>query len=126
MGGADVVFSLLYNATGAGNRVYPQVLPQGAVLPAISYQQVSAVRTHAMGQDGQITRVRMQVNAWGKTYADARALAGQVLTQLSRFKGTTGGVQVLDVLLDNELDQYEDTSQTRRVIQDYTLFLVTN
>ena len=61
----------------------------------------------------------MQLNLWGTTYAEARTLAGEVLARLSRYWDSS----VTDVLLDNELETYESESQTRRVIQDYTLFL---
>jgi hypothetical protein len=99
-------------------------MPQDGTLPAVTYQQIGAgVRMHAMGQDGQVLRVRMQVNVWGSTYAEARTLAGEVAGRLSRFRGAVGVVQVLDILLDNELDTYESDSNARRVIQDYTLFL---
>jgi len=118
-----VVFGRLANQTIAASRIYPLILPQQPTYPAITYQTISSVRTHAMGQDSQVVRVRMQVNCWGRTYAEAHALARQVTTQLSRFKGEVSGITVLDVLLDNELDTYESDTQTRRVIQDYSLFL---
>jgi hypothetical protein len=117
------VFDRLFGETSAEDRVYSLVLPQNPTYPAISFQQISAARTHAMGSDGPLVRVRMQVNNWGRTYADARTLAGEVLARLSRFKGTSAGIQILDVLLDNELDTYEMDAEARRVIQDYTIFV---
>jgi hypothetical protein len=117
------VFDRLFGETGAEDRVYSLVLPQNPAYPAISFQQISATRTHAMGSDGPLVRVRVQVNSWGRTYADARTLAGEVLTRLNRFKGESGGIQVLDVLLDNELDTYEMDADVRRVVQDYTIFV---
>lgn len=126
MNAGAVVFARLANQTTAATRVYPLLLPQQPTFPAVTYQQVSATRTHAMGQDGPIIRVRVQVNCWGKTYAEARALAGEVEQQLSRYRGEAGGAKVLDVLLDSDTEGYESESQTRRVMQDYTLFLSTN
>lgn len=63
-----------------------------------------------MGQDGPNARVRMQVNAWGRTYAEVRTLADQVSTRLSRFRGTVAGTVALDILLDNELASHESES----------------
>jgi hypothetical protein len=123
MDAGAVVFARLANSTSAGSRIYPLLLPQQPTLPAVTYQQVSAVRTHAMGQDVPVVRVRAQVNAWGKTYAEARTLANETLTRLARFKGVVGAVQVLDVLADNEMESYESDTQTRRVILDFSLFL---
>ncbi|HEX7119397.1 MAG TPA: DUF3168 domain-containing protein [Longimicrobiales bacterium] len=124
MNAGAVIFSRLVNQTAAGSRIFPLVLPQDATFPAVTYQQISSVRTHAMGQDGAIIRVRVQINSWGRSYAEARTLAGEVETQLSRFKGTVGGTRVLDVLLDNEIETYESETQARRVIQDFTFLLL--
>ena len=124
MNAGAAVFGRLTGQTTAGSRVYPLVLPQQPTYPAVTYQQISAVRLHEMGQDAGVIRVRVQVNAWGKTYAEARTLAGEVETRLSRFRGVVGGVTVLDVVLDNEVDMaYESETQSRRVTQDYTLFI---
>lgn len=123
MDAGPVLFGRLYNSTSAGSRIYPLFLPLEPTFPAISYQTVSTVRTHAMGQDSPVVRVRMQVNAWGKTYAEARTLANEAVARLSRFRGAVGTVRVLDVLADNELEQYESETQTRRVMIDFSLFL---
>lgn len=123
MNAGAVIFGLLANSTTAGARVYPLILPQQPTYPAVTYQQISSVPMHAMGRDGAVTRVRVQVNSWGRTYADARTLASEVEARLSRFQGLGSGVNVLDVLRDNEIETYESDTQTRRVIQDYTLFL---
>lgn len=125
MSAGAFLFARLSTHTSAGNRVYPLLLPQQATFPAVTYQQVSAVRTHAMGGDSPIVRVRMQVNSWGSTYATARTLAGEVESRINRFRGIAGGVNVLDVLLDNDVETYESETQLRRVMQDYTILLTT-
>jgi hypothetical protein len=118
-----VIVTLLQGVTAAGSRIYPQILPQDVTYPAISYTEVSAIRTHAMGTDSPVVRVRVQVDAWAVTYADSRAVANQVATALSRYRGQVGSVIVRDVLLDNEDSSYEAESQTRRVSQDYTFYI---
>lgn len=126
MDAGAAIFARLASATSAGTRVYPHILPQSPTYPAVTYQQVSAVRTHAMGNTGPVVRVRMQVNLWGRTYAEARTLASETLARLGRFADTIGTTRVLDVLLDNEFDTYESETQTRRVVQDYTLLITAN
>ena len=121
----EVIVSRLANATAAAGRIYPAILPQNPTYPAITYQEISSVRTHAMGQDGPMTRVRAQVNVWATSHAEARAVANQVANSLSRYWATIGATRVLDVLLDNDMTFYESETQTRRVTQDYTLFLTT-
>ena len=123
MSAGEALFARLDGVTAAGSRIYPLILPQNPTYPAIRYQQISSIRTHAMGQDAPIVRVRMQLDVWGKTYAEARSLAGEVYTQLGRFRGTVAGVEVLDALQDNEIEGYESDSETRRITQDWSLFL---
>ena len=122
MDAGAVVFALLSGKTDAVS-VTPLILPQEPSYPAITYQQVSAVPVHGMGQDAALLRARVQVDSWGDTYAEARALASAVKAVLNRFRGPAAGVTVLDVLLNNEMDLYEGDTQTRRVMQDYTLLL---
>jgi hypothetical protein len=119
------VFGLLVNATAAGSRIYPLLLPQSPTYPAITYQQVSSTSSHAMGTDSPLKVMRVQVNSWADTYAGAQSLAAEVATTLGRYRGTLADVRVLDILLDNEMPLYELDANARRVIQDYTLFLTT-
>lgn len=126
MSAGEFIFARLSGATSAESRVYPLLLPDAPTFPALTYHEVSAVRTHAMGQDAGLLRVRVQLNAWGDTYAAARALGNEVAARLSRFRGTASGQTVLDVLLDNEMMTYDSETNSRRVIQEYTLFLTTN
>lgn len=74
MDASAFVFARLANETSADSRVYPLLLPQNPTFPAITYQRISSIKTHAMGQDGQITRVRVQVNVWGATYAEGKSV----------------------------------------------------
>jgi hypothetical protein len=119
------IFGLLQSNTAAGSRVYPLTLPQSPVYPAVTYQQISSTATHAMGGDDPLRIVRVQVNSWAETYADAQALAAEVAATMSRYRGTLADVRVLDILLDNEIPLYDSDANVRRVIQDYTLFLTT-
>lgn len=111
----------LADATSAGYRVYPEVLPQNPTYPAVTYNIIDNVPTHCMGRDAAITRTRVQVDSWGVSYADAHTLANEVAARLSRYKGAVEGVIVSDCLLDNATDVYEDDAQARRVSHDYTI-----
>ena len=102
--------------------VYPLVLPQDPTLPAVTYRVISTIRQHAFGADSSIIETRVQVDSWGKTYTEARALGDEVITALSRFSGTVSGVVVHDIALDNEQELFEDDTDTRRISQDYIVF----
>jgi hypothetical protein len=117
------IFGRLNGETSAEGRIYPEILPQIPTYPAVTYTIVSVVRTHAMGADAKVKRVRAQVDCWGRTLAEARTLAGEVEARLSRYRGTVDGFTVQDVLLDNEHERYEKEAQIRCVSMDFIIFI---
>jgi len=121
MDAMKVVGTRLLDETSAGTRVYPLYLPQNVTYPCISYFQISASQTHAMGMDLNLWRVRIQVDVWGETYAATQVLADEVRARLSRWKGTIDGVTVIDTLFDDEEMVPDPDMMTYRVLQEYTM-----
>ena len=90
-----------------GNRIYPVRLPLRADYPAISYFRVSRPTTRTFGGTVAGASPRFQFDCWAKSYADAKAVADQVIAALDGFSGTMGGpggVEVQAVYLENEMD----------------------
>src|SRR4051794_27661057 len=87
----EAIIALLLASDGvtqeALNRVTPGERTQGAALPAVVVNAIDgdADMTHD-GPSGQ-TRTRIQVDSYGATYADAKALDRAVNTALNGFKG---------------------------------------
>lgn len=69
------------------SRVYPSVLPQDPVLPAITYQVIDRSRTHAMGSDPGDVHALVQVDVYDETYLGTASGARKVRNELSRFQG---------------------------------------
>jgi hypothetical protein len=110
-----------------GDRMFPVKLPQNVLYPALSYNQVSGVRTYDLcGPTGRV-RPRITINSWAETYADARDLAHAVRKAIEGFTGTMGGspgTPIANVTLDNEVDLDEPEAGlvgVFRVMQDYLL-----
>ena len=57
-------------------RLYPDVLPQGATLPAVVYQRISTPRQHTFGAGCPVavSRPRLQYACWATTPAAALAV----------------------------------------------------
>lgn len=110
-------------STAAGSRVYPLKLPQNPTLPAVTYHEISAGKVHAMGQDSNVVRVRVQLDSWAGSYSAVRSLATEVKAALSRFKGSAGGVTVQDVFENNEIEFYESDTQLHRVSHDFSFYV---
>lgn len=110
-----------------GSRMHPLLLPQNSTYPAASYQLISDsdedTRTHSdrVG-DSRLTRPRIQVDSWAKTYLEAKDLARKIKDAVAGFIGTMGTLEVRGVWLDRMSDDYEDDSETYRVSQDYVLW----
>jgi hypothetical protein len=75
-----------------GTRIYPVDLPQGATIPAITYQLISdAPSSQPHGEKSALPFPRYQVNCWDVTDAGAIALKAAVKTALENKKGIWGG-----------------------------------
>lgn len=98
----DVEQALVYKlvntagvSTLVSTRVHPLRLPDTAVLPAITYQLISAptVGTHDETAANALTHARYQLDAWSGSYSGAVALAKAIFDALEGFSGvvTSGG-----------------------------------
>lgn len=99
-------------------RIYPALLPQDPVYPAVTYTTISAERVSAMGADPGVARRRMQVSAWGATFTSASDVAEQVRAALQRHRGTADGTEILDIYVENTLDLYDDLAKVHQVVTD--------
>lgn len=102
------------------SRAWDDHLPQNPTLPAVSVQQVSGPRTHAMGSDTGDVNGRVQVDSWAASRSAAKSLAEQVRAALQRVTGTFSGTTISGTYMDNEEGpRYESTVKLWRTRQDY-------
>jgi hypothetical protein len=67
-----------------GSRIYPLVLPDAVVLPAIHYAFVGGSSTSTFDTRGS-QKYRVEVNCWGETYGDAVTLRAAVAAALDGY-----------------------------------------
>lgn len=79
--------SALYTKLAALGAAYPGGLPANPTLPSVSYKFISEVqqRSHS---GNSLTRRRVQVDCWAKTYTAACTLADSVKSSLDLDKTT--------------------------------------
>ncbi len=106
---ADVTVSGL-----VATRVYPMQMPQGATLPAITYQRVATTPHDDLELTQNHEWVRVQVDCWAANYAGAKALAVAVRAALQ--------VTPVYAQLLMELDDHEPEEKLYRVIQDFRVW----
>ncbi len=100
-----------------GERVYPLVLPQGAALPAITYQRISSVRESSHEGPSGLAHPRFQLNCWSGTYAGARAMADAVRPSVNATRSLGQATFLVD-----DHDDYDPETGLYRVILDVILW----
>lgn len=93
-----------------GTRIYPNVIPEDADLPAMAYQRISGARTQF--HDGSVfwDEARVQFTIRAATYASAKSVIAAMKNKLGGFMGTmggVGGVPVHETSIGNDLDGYD-------------------
>lgn len=91
-----------------GSRVYPQVVPQDAAMPALAYQRISEMPQYSHSGFSALSRTRFQITAEAGTMATVKAVAQQVRIALRGVTWTFGTVDVLASFIETSTDGYSD------------------
>lgn len=107
------------------SRFYPLILPEDPVLPAATYQRISTVRSYTTTGPVTLSQIRLQIDTWAKSYAEAKAAAAGIRASLECFTGALpDGTHVETITLDSSYDLYDDVDRTYRVTSDFLIFAV--
>jgi hypothetical protein len=104
----------------AGDRLYPERLPQKATFPALTYTRISNLTS--LTQDGPTgsERPRVEIDAWAETYGAAVTLAEAVKSALHGRAWTASDGTVVELVeLDTDRDDPVPDPVLRRRIADY-------
>ena len=128
--GIDAALFSLLAADGSvigyvATRIYPQELPQESALPALVYERTSL--DHIRSNDGAtgLATALYDLTSWAETFVAARGLADAARLALDGYSGTVGSVKIGFIILENEVDLFEEPllDERRRcgVRQQYTV-----
>ncbi len=96
-------------------RVYPLILPQEPIYPAISYSDDESNYTESFDGQTDHTQAIFQLNAWAKTYAEATTLGNAISTALKNTSGAFGGINIQRcTIISGPLSVYEDSVEAYR------------
>lgn len=96
------------------DRIYPGGrLPQRPTFPAISYFRVDGPRVFSMEGPSGYAMPRIQVDIWGRDYAEAQNVGEKVRNALSGFRGTIAGVTVQGII---DLDDHDVVDEDEEVL----------
>ena len=118
------VYELLNAETNAVNRVFPELAPEGMLMPYIVYSIVSNQPSDA--KDGTpIDEAQVEIYSVAESYLAANSLADSVRALIDR-KSTTvtdaaiGTIDVQSITYTNEIIEVSQDRKTYIAIQDYT------
>jgi len=96
----------------ASGRVYPDVAPQGAAVPYVTYQAVGGDPENFLSGDApEKSYVRMQVNVWAATRLEASELGAQVEAAVRAAANLQPEVLTGRVATHDELTDHRGTMQ---------------
>jgi hypothetical protein len=110
------IFSILSNSPAliaqCASRIYPLVLPDDAVVPAISYSFVGGSSKSTQDTRGN-QKYRLEVNAWASKYLDAINLRSAVIDTLDSYSDQGIYVTYLQPIdfFEHELLQYRSACE---------------
>ncbi len=76
------------------DRIFPNIVPAGQVLPAITYQQISGPHEYDMEGVTEDELHRYQLICWAESYDQAKRLACIVEQVLDNFKGDISEISI--------------------------------
>lgn len=85
-----------------GSRIYPNIVPQKAPMPSVTYQQISGPRLHDMQGAVGMCKARYQINCWADSYLGAKELAWAVRLTLDGY-GSEGTIKVIHLADEGDL-----------------------
>jgi hypothetical protein len=88
------------------SRVYPLLAPKTASLPFITWRRAGISREHTLAGPMGMPNVTVEVQSFATTYEDVRELADRVRLVLDGYGGTVNNVEVKNVSLENEADDF--------------------
>lgn len=105
------------------SEIRPQVLPDDAVYPAITYAQEQEDRIELLaGSFSGLAQASAVINIYADTYAAARNLADVVRSQLDGYVGLMSSVSARRTVCDVDFDRYENGQKQHSVSQTYTIW----
>lgn len=117
----EAIYSALTAHAGlsalVGDRVYPMVLPEGAVRPAVTYMRISGARDLNINQTSVDANPRYQFDVWADSFESAYGAAAQLVEAVATVESGSG-VTVYGVAVVGDMDIYEPQTLLYRRVTD--------
>jgi len=119
----EAIYSILSASTPVtgvvGLRIYPNFLPQDAVLPALVQERISTIRLSAFSDDPDVSEARVSISAMATSISVVHGLADNVRKAFYRYRETAASVTINDCWLENESSLYFSDIEVYQQSLDY-------
>lgn len=105
-------------------RIYPVLLPDESPLPAVTYQVIATTPLYALDERINLTRYRIQIDAWAAwpNYAQAKSLAEAIRVVLDGYSGSLpDGSRIDSIIQIGGTDLFEPSGNVHRVMAEYII-----
>lgn len=120
---SNAAVAAIASSVSAPDRVYRVRLPEGTVMPAVKWSQISADRRydHNPPEDQRPwVRKRIQVDCWATTVDVCAELGEAIMRALSGYTGFMDGTfLVSSIFCINEFETYEEDTKFYRRTMDF-------
>lgn len=114
----DIILDDADSAALVDDRIEPDPLSDGVAMPALTYKVVGEPHD----QDAGTSWARVQVTAWGDTYAQIQAVSRAVRRALGGFAGVVSGKEIIQISYLNQLDIPDPATGRRTRPMDFQVF----
>lgn len=100
--------------------IFPVVAPQNSVFPYVIYQDVTTLPNDIKDGPSPLDQVRIQIDSYAKSKAEADTIAAAVRTALDRYSGTVESVTIDSIKFLDQFDNaFEEELSIYRVTQEF-------
>jgi hypothetical protein len=101
--------------------VYPIKIPKDAAFPLLTYQLVSAPRSHTQAREVISVAAHYQIDCWGLTVTEARSTAAAAVTALLGI--THPALDIRSITITNEQEFHESAQDVyRRMVETVIVY----
>lgn len=98
------------------DRIYPLILPEDIILPAITFQKVGVERFLAMDRPSGLTKSLFLINIWGKSYIQVREIQESLRLCLEGYRNMSSDIMINCISFQFESDDFDGYSNTENSI----------
>ena len=120
------LFEYLDNHAGLSmevdSRIYPVLLPQKSILPAVTYTRLVTPLLHELDTTSVLPHPTFQFDCWAESYARAKDVAEQVYIALDMYRGAMGAYTVEASITESSRDSYDPATKLWHVMVDVEIW----